>query len=402
MSHPAGTVTIDRNRAPEPSSLSLLCWLAARGAAVCAVLGFVLLVSVAVTPAGRIAAIALLGAGAWPVLLTQAWVRRDRRWLRGGVACGLMVLVLVGELVRRAPPGETGTGGRVSAVHLGSVGCFRSLSPANLVPEVDQLMCCFTVMALVDPLFGWRQSAELKSWTAQLYSELEVDSAFARLPSAMPSVYGELLGMSPQPGHAWVYIPPGLNRTRPAPVLVFFHGSGGNFKGYLWVLSKVADRLGMVLVAPSLGAGNWRLPQTEAAFDFALQAAATATPIESKNIHVVGLSNGGLAVSQLASVRGAQLRSVIFVSPVFDGERLGSAGFAMQCLAKPVLVLTGGEDDRVPLGYVESAVAILAGAGAIPTLEVVPGANHFLLFSHRDRAVCALADWLAANGVSAW
>lgn len=382
-----------------PSSLALLCWLASRVAAVGAVLGFLLLAAVAVTAAGRFAASALLFAGAAPVLLTQAWVGRSRRWLWGGLACGVVALALTGELVRRAPAAAGGTEGNLSGAYLGSAVCFRRLSPGNLVPEVDQLMACFTVMALVDPLFTWRQSVELKEWTAQLYAELDQDPGFAQLGSAMPLVYDELLGRSPTSGHCFVYVPRGVNRTKPAPLLVFFHGSGGNFRGYLWVLSTVADRLGMVLAAPSYGMGNWQLPEAEAAFENAIHAAGRVACIATDSIHVAGLSNGGLGVSQLASRRGAGLRSLLLISPVFDQERLRSPEFAQQCRLRPVLVLTGQEDDRIPLPYVESSIADLATAGATPTLVVVPGANHFLLFSHRERAEAVLVDWLSRHGV---
>jgi len=263
------------------------------------------------------------------------------------------------------------------------------------------LMACFTVMSVVDPLFTKRQATELKAWTRQLYTELEADSDFSRLPSALPTMYDAVLGRSPSTGHAFVYIPPGLDRTKPAPVLVFFHGSGGNFKAYLWLWSKIADQLGLVVVAPSYGMGNWRLPETVVAYDEALRMAGALVPFDRDNIHVAGLSNGGLAVSQLACARGGQLRSLIFLSPVFDTEQLGSVELAAQCRGKPMLVLTGNEDDRIPLGYVERSVGFITAAGAAPTLEVVPEANHFLFFSHRERATAVLIDWLRLHGVPA-
>jgi len=365
-----------------------------------AVLGFLLMFSVAVTSAGRLVASTLLFAGLGPVFLTRAWVDRSRRWFLGGLVCGGAALTLAGIVFARAPNGADGPTGKVSANYGGTTVHFSRFTPGNLVPEVDQLMACYTVMSAVDRLFTLRQASELKSFTKQVYAEMEADPDFSQLGSAMPLVYDEMLLRSPAVGHTFVYVPPGLDRTKAAPVFVFFHGSGGNFKAYLWVLSAVADRLKMVLVAPSFGAGNWQLRETEAAFDVAMQAASKRVKIAADNVHVAGLSNGGLAVSQLGSVRGLQLRSVIFVSPVFDGERIGSSDFALQCRARPMLVLTGREDDRVPLGYVSSAVGVLVGAGALPTLEVVPAANHFLLFSHRERVVGTLVDWLSHHGVS--
>lgn len=393
---PPTTPAAHRVSIAPPSSFALLCWLAARLWAIGATIGAVFLGVVAVTGTGRLAALAVLAAGWSPFFLTKGWVDRKPHWRSVGWGGAVLVVAIVGTLAAGAPDGSAIPGARVQFL-VPPGGAFAPFSPGNLVPEVDQLMACYTVMSVVDPLFTARQASALKEWTRQIYAELDADPGFARLPSAMPSVYAEALGVSPATGDNFIYIPPGLDRTKPAPVLVFFHGSGGDFKAYLWLLATVADRVGVVVVAPSFGMGNWRLPETEAAFDQALQAAAQLVVIDAANIHVAGLSNGGLAVSQLAERRGKQLRSVVLLSPVFDGGRIGSVDFALGCQAKPILVLTGSEDDRVPLTYVESAVANMSVAGAAPVLESVPGANHFLFFSHREQVTARLADWLGTH-----
>src|SRR5262249_24885010 len=155
-------------------------------------------------------------------------------------------------------------------------------------------------------------------------------------------------------GHYFLYVPPRLDRNTPAPALVFLHGSGGNFKSYTWLLSKVADERGLVLIAPSFGMGNWDPQHGTEAVLAALNDAAKDVQLDMDHVHLAGLSNGGLGVSHLAASPAGQLfRSLIFLSPVCDENDLGSKQFWLQEREKPVLIITGALDDRVPLPFVE-------------------------------------------------
>jgi len=144
--------------------------------------------------------------------------------------------------------------------------------------------------------------------------------------------------------------------------------------------------------------GNWSSSETERVVQAALNTASRRVMLDAKAIHLAGLSNGGLGVSQLGSSHGLRLRSLIFLSPVFDRSSLQSAAFARESEGRRILILTGGIDDRIPLSYVEDNVVVLKAAGARATLEVLPDANHFMIFSHREEVLASLERWL--NGLS--
>jgi len=95
-----------------------------------------------------------------------------------------------------------------------------------------------------------------------------------------------------------------------------------------------------------------------------------------------------------ASDTGRFFRSLIFLSPVCDEEALGSKGFWLQWREKPVLIVTGEEDDRVPLRFVVDCAAIMRDAGARVEMSAYPGTDHFLIFSHRDEFLKQLSEWL--------
>lgn len=361
-------------------------------------LSLVLLV-VAATWEGRGFATAALLAAFAPMFAVNAWEagRRGRASIAAGM--GLAWLILFSWLLWRAPTGTAGTSAKVQHLTAGKGGQFRRMALGNLLPEVDQLMLGFTLMPMIDPLLTTTQSSQLKKWTTQIYRELEKDIDFHALGSVMPLVYDELLGGGIKTGHAYIFVPPEIDRTKPAPVLVFFHGSGGNFKAYLWLLSRLADQLGIVVIAPSFGMGNWRPEETRACYEAAIAEASRIITIASDNIHVMGLSNGGMAVSQLAKATELQFRSLIFLSPVFYRDRFHSLFFKQECRGRSVLVITGKNDDRVPVDYVEKAANEMKSSGASVTFEAVDRADHFLLFSDQKLVFGRLAAWLKANGV---
>lgn len=353
-----------------------------------------LLLVVAATWEGRLFAVAALLTGLLPLIGSVAWAGRRISWRNWAVSLGLVWIVASVLVLWRAPTGTGSPRSRITHVYDSSQTRFPRYALGNLLPEGDQLLLGFTIMPAFDPILTAGEASRLKRVTAAVYAELDQDSDFHALGSVMPEAYDEMLGLRFARGHCYVYVPPGVDRKRPSPVLVFFHGSGGCFKAYLWILSKVADRTGCIVVAPSCGFGNWRASSSAAALNSALTAASRETAIDLSRVHLAGLSNGGLAVSQLAAIQGSQFRSLIFCSPVFDDAQITGTSFAKQCGGQAVLVLTGAADDRVPLRYVEGNVAAMTQAGAQVRSTVVADADHFLVFTHRGLVITALASWL--------
>lgn len=354
-----------------------------------------LLAAVADTGTGRLFAFAALLLAVFPLISVRFWSTRARKWLFASAIIAGACLAALGLLVAMAPREGTGQAGRVTSQFTGTLSLPLRFSPTNLAPEGDQLMFGFTLATLIDPLLTVSQAEKLRRVTASLYREQARDPDFARLVSVMPETYAEMCGFRVFSGHSYVYVPRKLDRAKPAPVLVFFHGAGGNFKAYLWVLSEAAERLGCALVAPTNGMGFWREGQGAAALESALTAAGRVASIDRNQVHVAGLSNGGRAISQLADSPDVRVKSWIFISPVFDPAHVGSTVFARENRNRSLLVITGGSDERVPLAYVEENVRGMKASGATVRLQAVPDADHFLIFTHRRPLVEALVAWVS-------
>jgi pimeloyl-ACP methyl ester carboxylesterase len=42
----------------------------------------------------------------------------------------------------------------------------------------------------------------------------------------------------------------------------------------------------------------------------------------------------------------------------------------------------------------------MGAAGAAPELDSVPGADHFLFFSHREQVIARLLEWMRRHGAT--
>lgn len=359
--------------------------------AVCPV-SALLLLTCATWP-GMMFAIGALLLGAAPAL---AWLRPGIQRLRlaGAFAFALWLLIALG-LILVSPNGAPAKNARVQNRYSDGGWHYQRLALGALLPETDQFLLSFKLVPMADRLFTMKQARSVSALTRTIYAELEADADFHALGSVMPEAYNEIWGRPFDHGHYFLYVPPRLDRKNPAPALVFLHGSGGNFKAYTWLLSKVADERGMVLVAPTFGMGNWDPQRGVQVVVSALDDAVRAVPIDMSHVHLAGLSNGGLGVSRVAaSEAGHRFRSLIFLSPVCDEAALGSKEFSTQGRDKPVLIITGKEDDRVPSPFVFTCAGIMKSAGARVKMSVYPDADHFLVFSHRERFLAPLSDWL--------
>jgi predicted esterase len=314
---------------------------------------------------------------------------------RIAVALGVLGVACVGIVIAHAPSGAPGTPARVR--HLYRQGEHHPRwALSNLVPEGDQFELGTIVMPFVDPLLTHRQAAPLRSWIREIYGEMEAEADFHELGSVLGQAYSNLWSGDARQ-HAFMYVPTSLDRSKPAAALVFFHGSGGNFKAYTWLLAKVADRMGLVLIAPSCGMGNWTPAETHKRMAAALQATQEVVSIDKSRIHVMGLSNGGMAVSQMMVDAARSYRSFTFISPVFHDESVRTFANGPGELKPRVRIVSGELDNRVPWSYVEKNADDLRRAGADVILKSFSDADHFLLFSHRDRVVALLQEWLLAS-----
>ena len=215
--------------------------------------------------------------------------------LQGWLGKSLLVAGIVGFAVvgLRAPDGHTAESARIHARYSTNSGRPTRWSVGSLLPEIDQIHLGYAAAVAFDPLFTQRQRTDLSAMTDSMYAEMAADADFTAVGSALSSIYREISFEDFRDGHYFHYIPANVDRCKPTPALVFLHGSGGNFKAYIWLLTKMADELGITVIAPSFGMGNWEKRGGYETITRAIEDAGKHAAIDPDQIHLMGLSNGG-------------------------------------------------------------------------------------------------------------
>jgi hypothetical protein len=162
-----------------------------------------------------------------------------------------------------------------------------------------------------------------------------------------------------------------------------------------WVWARFAEEHGYVIVAPSFGFGNWLRPGGVEAATRALDDAATVVELDPDRIYLAGISNGGLGVSRLAMASPEQFQGLIFLSPVMAAEIVDSTEFLDTWRGRPVLVITGEGDQRIPLKYVTRRVLNLQASGVEVTYLTYPDEDHFLFFSQPTSVLNDVSNWIS-------
>jgi predicted esterase len=349
-----------------------------------------LLAIVAESASGGLCGLGFFSGSLGLTVLLLAWGldwRRARLLGLAGMVLGLIFLLGSAAL---APSGETAPEASLQSTYAKRDYCRYSV--ANLVPEIDQFTLGSYLVPLLDPHIDHAQSAHIRGLFQEVYRELRRDENFAEAGSAMNYAYRHVFGVFPyDAGHQYCYIPGW--REEPYPVIIFMHGSGGSFKGYMWVFKALADAHGVAILAPGLGMGTWPKAGTEACIREALAVCASHPRLDENRVVLVGLSNGGIALSHSAPFAD-QLQGFIGISPVLHRRAFEDFDFQAAWRGKPVLLLHGPEDRRIPLSTVKAAASDMRRGGLQVTTEFFEGEDHFLFFNQRAAVLEAIWAWL--------
>lgn len=313
------------------------------------------------------------------------------RWLGLGVSgLGLVFLAASAAL---APSGKPAEDSALQSTF--SKRQFCRFSVANLVPEIDQFTLGSYLVPLLDPHIDHAQSYRLRGLFQGVYRGLRRDKNFAEVGSVMNYAYRHVFFVLPQDtGHQYSYIPD--QRAESLPVIIFMHGAGGNFKGYMWVLKALADQHGLAIIAPSLGMGTWPEAGTHDCIRQALATCANDARLDESRVYLAGLSNGGIALSRSAPFAD-ELQGFIGISPVLHRQAFEDRAFISAWSGKPVLLLHGSQDRRIPMSTVIAAGSAMRGGGVAVTTELFDREDHFLFFSQQEAVLDAIWTWIEAD-----
>ncbi len=149
------------------------------------------------------------------------------------------------------------------------------------------------------------------------------------------------------PRDGLLYVPAGYRAGRGAPLVLMLHGAGGDPRGGLDPLLRLADDRGLILVAPASRRPTWdRVGGTYGpdvrTVDRALGQTFALLAVDPARVAVEGFSDGASYALSLGLANGDLFTHVVAFSPGFaaPGPRRGKP---------PIFVTHGVHDEVLPI-----------------------------------------------------
>jgi len=218
---------------------------------------------------------------------------------------------------------------------------------------------------------------------------LLVLAACANAPSAdtaqPPAAHGEFADESLSVG--WnrrayrLYVPPSVDLTRAAPLVVAFHGMLIDNKDVMpkyTRLNDTAQRHGFIIVYPNALGGSWGLAPDKviadvAFFDALLARLAARYRIDADRVYVLGMSNGGYFAHLLARERSSIITAAASHSGPLGLQTLGGINAARKF---PVMIVHGTADAIFPVAWARENADKYRREGHEVQYVEVPGLGH--------------------------
>ncbi|HSF41222.1 MAG TPA: alpha/beta fold hydrolase, partial [Thermoanaerobaculia bacterium] len=114
----------------------------------------------------------------------------------------------------------------------------------------------------------------------------------------------------------WRYVPDSLDRSHPAPLVVFLHGAGGNTDYYKSFVASAAEAAGAVAVIPKSSGVGWGTAADERTIAETLRIVGEGIAIDPRRTAVAGHSAGG-AYAYLLAYSDSTWSAVFILSSPF-------------------------------------------------------------------------------------
>ena len=338
-----------------------------------------LLLVLACTLSGHLAALSAICLVLFFTLIPMILCRKlIKSYLIIACTCLLISVCSFGICCYLAP--ETLRDSKAFSGHFTGNAIFNKLSPANIVPEEDQLRMGAFIAPILDKFMTYKQALSLATSIKNIYAEM--DDNFKQTPSALGLCYKELFEGDRQLLHFYEYMPESKNEEK-FPVLIFLHGSLGNFKAYTWILKTFADKFRIAIIAPSYGYGNWNSDREGLVLTEIKKYIISNPRLNSSQKYIAGLSNGGIGVLNELQRSGSEYKACILISAVTDEHILNSTSFKNETKAVPFLLIHGSQDERIPAILSREAEKTLKLQEKHVSSLIINDGDHFVFFSKR-------------------
>jgi len=216
------------------------------------------------------------------------------------------------------------------------------------------------VLALL-PLAGCQRLARLPQMLTTAPASAPVDASASTRSTASGALQERTMEFGGVKRRYFVHVPKSASSGKPMPLVVALHGGGARANGFVDRLGLIdmADRLGMILVAPQGlsqkgDGGSWnansivpsgfaeRSGVDDVGFiDAVVREISVEQPVDSARIYAVGMSKGGMMAYRVACVLPGRFTAIAAVASTL------SAADCPNARGVSVLHIHGTDDQNV-------------------------------------------------------
>jgi len=171
----------------------------------------------------------------------------------------------------------------------------------------------------------------------------------------------------------FAHVPKGLNRTKKVPLVLLFHGGGGQGEGMskLTKFNDLADKYGFIAIYPDGLEKRWNdgreIPRLMQYDDVAfvkslIEKLVKTNNVDEKRVYAVGISNGGLFVEKLALEIPEKFAAVAVLGAGLTEELYGD--YSTDKMTN-LLLIFGANDPVVPFTGGKFNNPIMGGKGKV-------------------------------------
>ncbi|HEU4388257.1 MAG TPA: dienelactone hydrolase family protein [Blastocatellia bacterium] len=175
----------------------------------------------------------------------------------------------------------------------------------------------------------------------------------------------------------YLFVPDGVNKDKPAPLVVTLHGSGRNGLSLVEKWKDLASKEGIMLAGPdSLNTSMWSVPEDGPDFLYDLVEWLKASyPVNPRRVYLFGHSAGAVFALDMAMYESEYFSAVA----IHAGAWRDPTEFDLLKLARrktPIKIVVGDQDAFFPLVDVKATEAAFKAAGFPIDVNVMKGHTH--------------------------
>lgn len=174
----------------------------------------------------------------------------------------------------------------------------------------------------------------------------------------------------------YLYVPEGLSREKPAPLVVLLHGSGRDGRVLVEHWQKLAAQEGIILAGPDArDPSQWGMPQDGPRFLYDLvEELKKSQPVDPARVYLFGHSAGAVF-----SLYMTALESEYFAAVASSAGALRDSNYSMLDEAErkvPVALFVGTRDPLFPVSVVRGTRDAYTKRGFTAELTELPNHDH--------------------------